>query len=229
MKDQRPTLYRIGDFAGFAEYVGRPVKREAFEKQWYLVEVSDGLSNNDAELLRRVRVDLYRPLTRSMRLVPKKHLSRSQRKQPIRPLREKIEPFFPGYAFLTFPDVDDDRWSEVFKMTGVRGLICANHQPVAVPWRLIEEIQSREVDGAVPSSIRLAELPFILGEYVRVAAGPFASFGGQITSLPKHVTEADLGNLTLDELDESFKVHLLVDIFGRKTPVALPLADIEKV
>jgi transcription antitermination factor NusG len=222
MNDQPPALYRIGDFAGFSEYVGSFVKRAASEKQWHLVSVSDGLSGSDVELLRRVHVDLYRPLMRSMRLVPKKLLSRS------RPLREKIEPFFPGYAFLTFPD-RDERWSEVFKMTGIRGLICANHQPVAVPWRMIEEIQSREVDGAVPSSIKLAELPFILGEYVRVAAGPFASFGGQITALPKDVTETDLGNLTLDELDESFKVHLLVDIFGRKTPVALPLADIEKM
>lgn len=228
MEPQRPTLYRIGDFAGFVEYVGVPAKRDPCDKQWHLVEVSDGLNGNDLELLRRVRIDLYRPLIRRMQLVPKKQLSRTQRRQPIRPLREKIEPFFPGYAFLTFPD-RDDRWSEVFKMTGIRGLVCANHQPVAVPWQMIEEIQGREVDGAVPASVKMAELPYILGEWVRVANGPFSHFGGQITHLPKDVREADLGNLTIEELDESFKVHLLVDIFGRKTPVSLPLADIEKV
>jgi transcriptional antiterminator NusG len=229
MKDERAGLYSIGDFAGFCEYVGKATtKKKPSEQKWRLMQVGDGLGNNDLDLLRRMRIEIYRPLVRSLVLVPRNKLSHSQRRNIVKPVREKIEPFFPGYAFFTFSDLDE-RWREVFKMVGVRGLVCANNQPVDVPWSLIQQIQAREIDGAVPSTAKIMEFPFIVGEHVRVAEGPFALFGGTITQLPKDITEVDFGNLTIDQLDESLRVHLLVDIFGRQTPLELALSQVEKV
>lgn len=221
------VLYAIGDFAGFVEHVGLSDKTDASKKDWHLVQVSDGLNAGDVDLLRRIQIELYRPLMRSLRLVPKKQLSQAQRRQPVRPLREKIEPFFPGYAFITNPTCDE-RWQEVFRMTGIRGLVCANHQPVGVPWEMIREIQSREIDGAVPSTTKLMELPYILGQQVRITTGPLADFGGTITRLPQ-VKIDELADMTIEELDDSHRVHLLVDVFGRSTPVALSLMDINEV
>jgi transcription antitermination factor NusG len=68
----------------------------------------------------------------------------------------------------------------------------------------------------------------LIGERVRVASGPFASFTGTIVELPKGLEGVDLSTITLDELDESYRVHLLVDIFGRQTPVELSASEIEK-
>lgn len=232
MTDTRTCLYTVGDFVGFVEHIDRARKPEMSEQPWYLVQVSDGHGANshavaNVDFLRRMQIDFYRPLMRRMKPVPKKKLSRSQRNQLVRPLREKIAPFFPGYAFLTFTETDD-RWREVFKMSGIRGLVCANNRPVEVPWQMIKEIQEREIDGALPSATKLFELPYLLGEYVRITSGPFASFTGQIERLPI-VKEDVLSNMTIDDLDESHLVNLLVDIFGRPTPVALSLTDIEKM
>lgn len=224
MKEQNTRLYAIGDFAGYVEHVRRAVDVDASRESWHLVQVSDGLNAGDVNLLRRVQIELYRPLMRTMKLVPKKQLSQAQRRQPIRPLREKIEPFFPGYAFITNPTCDE-RWQEVFRMTGIRGLVCANHQPVCVPWQMIKEIQAREIDGAVPSTTKLMDLPYIMGQHVRITNGALASFSGTITHLPD-IKIDELADMTLEELDDSHRVHLLVDIFGRSTQVSLSLLDI---
>lgn len=222
--NERVCLYQIGDFAGFVEHVVRSV---GDEPMWHLVQISDHLNSADVKLLKRVGIEFYRPLMRSMKLVPRKHLSQAQRRQQVRPLREKLDPLFPGYAFLNLPQSDDERWREVFRMTNIRGLVCANNQPVEAS-EIIAQIQAREVDGAVPSATKLVELPYFVGSRVRVTEGPFRSFGGTIEQLPT-VTEADLDNRTLDELDDSHRVHLLIDIFGRQTPLSLPLSDIVPV
>lgn len=224
MNNRTGLLYAIGDFAGFVEHVRRPQTFDPDRRAWHLVQVSDGLSAQDVELCRRMQIEIYRPLMRTMRLVPKKQLSQAQRRQAIRPLRGKIEPFFPGYAFLTF-ESSDDRWREVFKMVGIRGLVCANNQPVSVPWEMIKELQEREINGALPSTTKLMELPFVLAQHVRISNGPLAGFGGTIQQLPT-VEIGKLADMTIEDLDDSHRVHLLVDIFGRSTSVALSLLDI---
>jgi transcription antitermination factor NusG len=228
MKHERAGLYSIGDFAGFCEHLGSTIKQSADQKKWRLMQVSDSLGGRDVELLNRMQIEIYRPLTRSLKFVPRKKLSQSQRRNPMRPMREKIEQLFPGYAFLTFVE-SDQRWREVFKMVGIRGLVCANNNPVDVPWKMIAQIQSREIDGAIPTTTKLMEFPFLVGSQVRVTDGPLASFGGVVTQLPKGITEVDFGNLTLDQLDESYRVHLLVDIFGRQTPVELGLSQVSNI
>lgn len=228
MKDTGTGLLSIGDFAGFVEYVGKVKKQKASEKRWRLMQVGDNLGSGDVRLLDRMQIEIYRPFMRSITLVPRNKLSHSQRRSVIRPLRERIDPFFPGYAFFNFSE-EDARWREVFKMVGVRGLVCANHQPVDVPWEMIAEIQGREIDGAVPSETKLSAFPFLVGEQVRIAAGAFASFSATVAGLPKGIESVDWNNITLDELDESFRVDLLVDIFGRQSRTELPLSEIEKL
>jgi transcription termination/antitermination protein NusG len=227
MKHERGP-YSIGDFVGFVEYIERPPVQQDSEKRWRLMQVDGGISRNDATLLRRMQIEIYRPVTRSMRLVARKALSQAQRRNPIKPVREKIELLFPGYAFLSFTETDE-RWREIFKLIGIRGLVCANNRPVEIPWKMIQQIQAQEVDGAIPSTTKLSAFPFLVGEQVRLTDGPFALFRGTITDLPKEISDVDLGEMTLDQLDESFRVKLLVDIFGRQTPVELGLSQIEKL
>jgi transcriptional antiterminator NusG len=178
--------------------------------------------------LKRQRIDIYRPLMRSMKPVPRSKLSQSQRRSLLKPMREKIEPFFPGYAFIDFSEAGE-RWREIFKMAHIRGLVCANNLPVEVPWALILKIQGLEIDGAVPSATAMTEFTFLIGEKVRVTDGPFASFGGTVSAVPKWMTADATQPATLAHLDESDRVKLLVDIFGRQSLVELSLDQIEKV
>jgi len=228
MQSTVAPLYSIGDFAGYVEYVGKRKEQENSKKRWRLMQVSDGLGKRDVELLDRMQIELYRPMQRSLRLVARKALSQAQRRNPVRPVREKVEQLFPGYAFLTFVETDE-RWRELFKMVGIKGLVCAGGHPVDVPWSMIEEIRAKEIDGAIPSTTKLSAFPFMIGERVRIADGPFAAFTGHITAVPKDADEIDFCDLTLDQLDESFRVKLLVDIFGRQTPIELGLSQIEKL
>ncbi len=228
MQETEAPLYSIGSFVGFVEVMGKQRHKPDSKKRWRLMQVSDGLGRRDVELLDRMQIELYRPMQRSLRLVARKALSQAQRRNPVRPVREKVEQLFPGYAFLTFVETDE-RWREVFKMVGIKGLICAGGQPIDVPWQMIEDIRAKEVDGAIPSTTKLSAFPFMLGEHVRISDGPFASFTGRITAVPKNADEIDFGDLTLDQLDESFRVKLLVDLFGRRTPLELGLSQIEKL
>lgn len=225
---QEPRLYSIGDFVGFVDYVGQNRIQKDSEKHWRLMQVSDSLSRSDGELLRRMQIEIYQPVTRSMIMVARKALSQAQRRSQVKPMREKIELLFPGYAFLCFVD-SDDRWRDVFKMVGIRGLVCANHRPVEVPWEMVRQIQASEVNGAIPSTTKLAAFPFVIGERIRIAEGAFASHGGTIKELPRGIAGVDLSELTLDEIDVSFRVKLLVECFGGETTIDLGLSQIEKV
>jgi transcriptional antiterminator NusG len=201
--------------------------RAAAKKAWHLVQVSGDLDRDRIEFLRGLRIEFYRPLLRTLQPVPRNKLSHSQRRSAIKQVREKIEPFFPGYAFVDYSDAGD-KWREIFQIAHIRGLVCTNNLPFKVPPKMINEIQSLEVDGAVPAATKFFEMPFMLGEGVRVASGPFASFPGTIERLPDYDPEK-LGNVSLAELDDSLRVQLLVNVFGRLTPVVLSLSDIEKL
>lgn len=227
MKEQRTGQYVQGEVVGYVDKPQVSSNTPPAQKVWHLVQVSDGLNTGRVDFLHDLKIEMYRPLMRSLKPVPRDRLSHSQRRSPFRPMREKVEPFFPGYAFIDYSEAGE-RWREIFKMTHIRGLVCNNNQPVEVPWEMIAKIQGLEIDGMIPGETPISRLSFVVGEHVRVANGPFALFDGTIERLPTY-SEERLSRMTVEELDDSLRVHLLVHIFGRSTPVALSLADIEKV
>jgi transcription termination/antitermination protein NusG len=66
--------------------------------------------------------------------------------------------------------------------------------------------------GAVERKVR-PRLDFDVGEQVRVVSGPFADFDGAISEI---------------NWDQS-KLKVLVDIFGRETPVELEFGQVAKL
>src|SRR3954451_7036829 len=145
--------WKIGDPAGYAD--PRPSRDAALDarlRPWYLVQISGDFAGEDLDLLRKMQIEVYRPLIRVLKPVPRNTLSKAQRRLGIRAMRERFEPFFPGYAFVNF-EHSAERWREIFRMARIRGLACANNRPLRVSWSLIEEISAREVDGAIPGSM----------------------------------------------------------------------------
>jgi transcriptional antiterminator NusG len=123
--------------------------------------------------------------------------------------KEKIVKIFPGYVFVEMI-VTDDSWFVVRNTPGVTGFLGSSGggtKPVPLPPEEINPILKK---------CGLMEAPKIdveLGEKVRVITGPF---NGQIG--------------TIDEIEaEKQELTVLVDMFGRKTPVELNFEDIEKI
>ncbi len=117
---------------------------------------------------------------------------------------------FPGYILVRM-SLDDDSWYAVRNTPGVTGFVAGNAQkPTPLSRREVERFLGvqEEVDKAKPRF----KPDWEIGEQVRVVTGPFADFNGTIEEI---------------NIDQQ-KVVVLVNIFGRDTPVELGFDDIQK-
>ena len=116
---------------------------------------------------------------------------------------------FPGYILVRM-DLDDDSWYAVRNTPGVTGFVGGNNKPTSLSRREVERFLGvQKEDEKVKPRFKPA---WEVGETVRVVTGPFADFPGVIEAI---------------NLDQS-KVTVLVNIFGRDTPVELGFDDIHK-
>jgi transcriptional antiterminator NusG len=122
---------------------------------------------------------------------------------------------FPGYL-LTRCDLDDDSWSVIRNTPGVTGFVGPGTKPTPLSRREVESILQvpvAGVGGVEQAKKTRPRLEYEEGETVRVKEGPFADFSGQI-----------------DEINEDqLKLKVLVNIFGRETPVELEFSQVAKL
>jgi transcription termination/antitermination protein NusG len=121
---------------------------------------------------------------------------------------------FPGYL-LTRCDLDDDSWSVIRNTPGVTGFVGPGTKPTPLSRREVESILQVPVARGGVEQVKKTRprLEFEEGETVRVKEGPFADFSGQI-----------------DEINEDqLKLKVLVNIFGRETPVELEFSQVAKL
>ncbi|HDH25862.1 MAG TPA: transcription termination/antitermination factor NusG [Actinobacteria bacterium] len=117
---------------------------------------------------------------------------------------------FPGYLLVRMY-LDDDSWYAVRNTPGVTGFVGSGVKPTPLPRREVERflgVQDVEPKKKAPRFKPAWEI----GETVRVVTGPFADFNGVIEDM---------------NVDQQ-KVTVLVNIFGRDTPVELGFGDIQK-
>src|SRR5579884_1558340 len=120
---------------------------------------------------------------------------------------------FPGYLLVRC-DLDDDTWGAVRNTPGVTGFVGPGTKPTPLSRREVESMLQVKVEGgAEPAKKTRPRLEYEVGETVRVREGPFADFSGQI-----------------DEINEDqLKLKVLVNIFGRETPVELEFSQVAKL
>jgi transcriptional antiterminator NusG len=123
----------------------------------------------------------------------------------------------PGYVLVRMT-LTDDSWGAVRNTPGVTGFVGHAHQPVRLTLDEVfsmlapveakpARVQDRGSSGAP------TEVDFVIGESVTVIDGPFAT-------LPATISEISV---------ESQKLHVLVSIFGRETPVELSFSQVQKL
>ncbi len=119
---------------------------------------------------------------------------------------------FPGYLLVRCY-LTDESWSVIRNTPGVTGFVGLGTKPTPLSRKEVESIlavpeeSTKEVKKAKPL------LEFEIGETVRVKEGPFADFSGQIAEIN----------------EDHLKLKVLVNIFGRETPVELEFSQVSKL
>ena len=119
---------------------------------------------------------------------------------------------FPGYL-LCRCELDDDSWAVIRNTPGVTGFVGPGTKPTPLSRREVEGILQVKVEGAEAPKRSRPRLEHEVGETVRVKEGPFADFSGQVAEIN----------------EDQLKLKVLVNIFGRETPVELEFSQVAKL
>ena len=120
---------------------------------------------------------------------------------------------FPGYLLVRC-FLDDASWVAIRDTPGIVNFVGAGGKPSPLSRKEVENFLyvPDETKPDAPKKTR-ARLGFELNETVRVKEGPFADFSGAIVEIN----------------EDQLKVKVLVDIFGRETPVELEFSQIAQL
>jgi transcriptional antiterminator NusG len=113
---------------------------------------------------------------------------------------------FPGYVLVNMI-LTEESWYVVRNTPGVTGFVGMGNEPTPLrPEEVLQIVKRMEADAPT------VKVTFKVGERVRIIDGPFNDFRGVV-----------------DEIDmERTKVRVLVNFFGRETPVELDFLQVER-
>jgi transcription termination/antitermination protein NusG len=173
--------------------------------RWYIVHTYSNFEKKVAEAIREKASATGLGENFQEILVPTEKVVEVRRGRKIDTERK----FFPGYVLVRM-DMTDDAYHLIKNTPKVTGFLGADNKPTPISdgeaQRILQQVQEG-IERPKPS------IHFDVGEQVRVADGPFASFNG-----------------TVEEVDEErARLKVAVSIFGRATPVELEYGQVEKL
>ncbi|WP_409303726.1 transcription termination/antitermination protein NusG [Peribacillus sp. SCS-155] len=176
------------------------------EKNWYVVHTYSGYENKVKANLEK-RVESMGMQDKIFRVVVPEEEETEFKDGKKKVMKKKV---FPGYVLVEII-MTDDSWYVVRNTPGVTGFVGSagsGSKPTALLPEEVEMVLKRM--GVDEKTI---EVDFVIGDTVQVKEGPFANFTGSIEEMDK---------------DKS-KLKVLVNMFGRDTPVELDFTQVEKI
>jgi len=116
--------------------------------------------------------------------------------------------FFPGYIIVHM-ELSDETWHVVKGTPKITGFVGNATEPPPITEEEVARMTERIKEGAAKPKPLIS---FDEGESVRVVTGPFANFSGYVDEV----------------MEEKEKLKVMVQVFGRATPVVLDYASVEK-
>jgi transcription termination/antitermination protein NusG len=176
-------------------------------KKWYVVRAISGKEKKVKELL-EMEIEhegMQDYISQILLPIEKVYQIRNGKKT------SKERNLYPGYVFIEANLVGEV--PHIIKnLTNVIGFLSDKKGGEPVPLRLNEVNRMLgKVDEMAESEAEL-NIPFVVGESVKVIDGPFNSFSGVIEEIN----------------EEKKKLKVMVKIFGRKTPLELSYMQVEK-
>jgi transcriptional antiterminator NusG len=174
-------------------------------KRWYIVHAYSNFERKVAESIKERAAAAGLAEMFDEVLVPMEEVIEMRRGRKVSSERK----FFPGYVLVKM-ELNDETYHLIKSTPKVTGFLGTENKPIPITdeeaGRILQQVQEG-VERPKPS------VTFEIGEQVRVADGPFASFNGLV-----------------EEVDEErARLKVAVSIFGRATPVELEYAQVEKL
>lgn len=176
------------------------------EKNWYVVHTYSGYENKVKANLEK-RVESMGMADKIFRVIVPEEEETDFKNGKKKVVKRKV---FPGYVLVELI-MTDDSWYVVRNTPGVTGFVgsagSGSKPTPLLPEEVVVILKRMGVDE------KRVDIDFELGETVKVKEGPFANFTGTIEEIEK---------------DKS-KLKVLVNMFGRDTPVELDFTQIDKL
>jgi transcriptional antiterminator NusG len=176
------------------------------EKNWYVVHTYSGYENKVKTNLEK-RLDSMGMQDKIFRVLVPMEEEIEHKDGKKKTVMRKV---FPGYVLVEMI-MTDDSWYVVRNTPGVTGFVGsagAGSKPTPL---LSDEVHAILAQMGV-EEVRTT-VDFSLGESVKVIEGPFENFVGEIEGVDS----------------DREKLKVLVNMFGRETPVELDFAQVEKL
>jgi transcriptional antiterminator NusG len=203
--EETKSATQAGSEGAEPEEEGGQVEESTLPMKWYVIHTYSGHENKVKEnILKMVKsssiADQFGRL-----IVPTEEVAEMKKGKKTVTTRK----FFPSYILIEM-FMSDESWHLVNGIPGVTSFVGAGTKPQALMPSEVERILGRmdkDRDTIIP------EIPYTLGEHIRIKDGPFSDFTGVV-----------------DEINaEKGKLRVLVSIFGRETPVELDFLQVESL
>ncbi len=173
------------------------------ERNWYVLHTYSGYEDAVAKNLKQRIESLGMEDKIFNVLVPKeKKIKIKNSKRTV--VEEKI---YPGYVLVEMI-VTDDSWYVVRNTLNVTGFVGAGTTPIPVSKEEIDNLKKRMGMEEPQYKIEVKS-----GDLVKIVDGPFKDFDGKVSDIDT----------------ERGKVRVLINMFGRDTPVELDSLQIKKI
>jgi transcriptional antiterminator NusG len=176
----------------------------AIAKKWYIVHTYSGQETRAKKaLLERARTMGFEEQFDEV-LVPEESVVEMVGGKK----RTSKRKFFPGYIMVHM-ELNDETWHVVKGTPKITGFVGNATDPPAISEEEVARMTQRIKEGAAkPKPL----INFDEGENVRVVTGPFANFQGFVDEV----------------MEDKEKLRVMVQVFGRATPVVLGYSNVEK-
>ena len=173
------------------------------EKNWYVIHTYSGYEDAVAKNLMQ-RIESLGMEDKIFNVIVPKEKKIKIKNGKRKTVEEKI---YPGYVLVQML-VTDASWYVVRNTPRVTGFLGAGTTPIPVSKKDIDDLMKRMEVGEPEFTI-----DFEVGASVKIVDGPFKGFEGKVS-----------------EIDQARgKIKVLVNMFGRDTPVELDSLQIKKV
>jgi len=195
----------------FEEEDATPKKESPYDRpgRWFVVHTQSGYENKVKQNL-GTRTSVLNLEDRILEIViPMEDVVEFRNGKKVNVSKK----MFPGYLLVRC-FLDDASWAAIRDTPGIVNFVGAAGKPSPLSRKEVEDFLyvPDETKPDAPKKTR-ARLGFELNETVRVKEGPFADFSGAIVEIN----------------EDQLKVKVLVDIFGRETPVELEFSQIAQL